>query len=87
MAPPGPDGPRPVDGDLVGQRAAWDGADALVAGLMCSRVAIPGFVFGSFVIGHNSVGLVPLFVAWACTAWTLETRTSEAEAGLAERTR
>jgi hypothetical protein len=26
---------------------------------------------GSFVLGHNSLGLVPLLVAWGATGWDL----------------
>lgn len=27
------------------------------------------WIVGSFVLGHNSLGMVPLFVAWATTGW------------------
>jgi hypothetical protein len=33
--------------------------------------ALPLWVAGSVVLGHNSIGLVPLFVAWAATGWQL----------------
>jgi hypothetical protein len=31
--------------------------------------AFPLWIVGSFVLGHNSLGLVPLFVAWAFSGW------------------
>ncbi len=31
--------------------------------------AFPLWIAGSFVLGHNSLGLVPLFVAWAFSGW------------------
>jgi hypothetical protein len=34
-------------------------------------LALPLWIAGSFVLGHNSIGLVPLFVAWAATGWRL----------------
>lgn len=34
-------------------------------------LVFPLWVIGDFVIGHNSLGLVPLFVAWATTGWRL----------------
>jgi hypothetical protein len=34
-------------------------------------LAVPLWLFGSFGLGHNSIGLVPLFVAWAATGWRL----------------
>jgi hypothetical protein len=34
-------------------------------------LALPLWIAGSFVLGHNSIGLVPLFVAWAATGWKL----------------
>jgi hypothetical protein len=34
-------------------------------------LVFPLWVVGDFVIGHNSLGLVPLFVAWATTGWRL----------------
>ena len=34
-------------------------------------LSIPLWVFASVVLGHNSPGLVPLFVAWAATGWRL----------------
>lgn len=33
--------------------------------------ALPLWIAGSFALGHNSIGLVPLFVAWAATGWRL----------------
>ena len=38
-------------------------------------LAIPLWVVGGFVLGHNSLGLLPLFVAWALVArrWWRET--------------
>jgi hypothetical protein len=34
-------------------------------------LAFPLMLAGSIVAGHNSVGLVPLFVAWAAAGWHL----------------
>jgi hypothetical protein len=34
-------------------------------------LAIPLWLTGSIVLGHNSIGLVPLLVAWAATGWRL----------------
>jgi hypothetical protein len=34
-------------------------------------LVFPLWIIGDFVIGHNSLGLVPLFVAWAATGWRL----------------
>lgn len=34
-------------------------------------LVFPLWVIGDFVIGHNSLGLVPLFVAWATSGWRL----------------
>lgn len=34
-------------------------------------LAIPLWVIGSFVLGHNSIGMVPLFLAWGATGWAL----------------
>jgi hypothetical protein len=34
-------------------------------------LVFPLWVVGDFVIGHNSLGLVPLFLAWAATGWRL----------------
>ena len=31
-------------------------------------VAFPLWIVGSFIIGHNSIGLVPLFIAWAASS-------------------
>ena len=45
-------------------------------------LVFPLWVVGDFVIGHNSLGLVPLFVAWATTGWRLwRGETSEARGG------
>lgn len=32
-------------------------------------LAIPLWILGSFVLGHNGLGIIPLFVAWATTGW------------------
>jgi len=32
-------------------------------------LAFPLWIVGSDVLGHNSLGLIPLFVAWAITGW------------------
>lgn len=32
-------------------------------------LAIPLWILGSFVLGHNGLGILPLFVAWAATGW------------------
>jgi TRAP-type uncharacterized transport system fused permease subunit len=32
-------------------------------------LCIPLWVLGGLVLGHNSLGLLPLFAAWAATAW------------------
>jgi hypothetical protein len=32
-------------------------------------LSFPLWVVGSVVLGHNSIGLVPLLVAWAMAAW------------------
>lgn len=45
-------------------------------------LAFPLWIVGSFVIGHNSIGLVPLFLAWASSSAAL--RAEDAEIGLAE---
>jgi hypothetical protein len=34
-------------------------------------LAFPLWIVGSFVLGHNSLGLLPLFVAWGVTGWRL----------------
>ena len=34
-------------------------------------LAVPLWLVGSDVLGHNSLGLIPLFVAWAATGWRL----------------
>jgi amino acid transporter len=34
-------------------------------------LVFPLWIVGDFVIGHNSLGLVPLFVAWTPTGWRL----------------
>ncbi len=34
-------------------------------------LAFPLLLVGSVVLGHNSLGLVPLFAAWAATGWRL----------------
>ena len=34
-------------------------------------LAIPLWILGSVVLGHNGLGLVPLLVAWAATGWRL----------------
>jgi hypothetical protein len=34
-------------------------------------LAFPLMLVGSDVLGHNSLGMVPLFVAWAATGWQL----------------
>lgn len=34
-------------------------------------LVFPLWIVGDFVIGHNSLGLVPLFLAWATTGWRL----------------
>lgn len=34
-------------------------------------LSLPLWLVGSVVLGHNSLGLVPLFVAWAATGWRL----------------
>jgi hypothetical protein len=34
-------------------------------------LVFPLWILGDFVIGHNSLGLVPLFLAWAATGWRL----------------
>lgn len=34
-------------------------------------LAFPLWIVGSDVLGHNSLGLVPLFVAWAATGWRI----------------
>lgn len=34
-------------------------------------LAFPLWVIGSFVIGHNSIGMVPLFLAWGAQGWAL----------------
>lgn len=34
-------------------------------------LAFPFMLVGSDMLGHNSLGLVPLFVAWAATGWPL----------------
>lgn len=34
-------------------------------------LAFPLWMVGSDVLGHNSLGLVPLFLAWAATGWRL----------------
>jgi hypothetical protein len=34
-------------------------------------LVFPLWILGDFVIGHNSLGLVPLFVAWGATGWRL----------------
>jgi hypothetical protein len=34
-------------------------------------LALPLMLVGSDVLGHNSLGMVPLFVAWAATGWQL----------------
>lgn len=36
-------------------------------------LAIPLWIVGSFVLGHNGMGIVPLFVAWAATGWRWRT--------------
>ena len=33
--------------------------------------AIPFWLCGSIVIGHNSVGLTPMLIAWGITGWRL----------------
>jgi len=33
--------------------------------------AFPLWIVGSVVLGHNSVGLAPLLVAWGATGWRL----------------
>jgi hypothetical protein len=33
--------------------------------------ALPLWIAGSVVLGHNSLGLIPLFVAWSATGWRL----------------
>lgn len=35
-------------------------------------LAIPLWFIGSIVFGHNSLGVIPLFVAWAAAARNLE---------------
>ena len=34
-------------------------------------LSLPLWSVGSDVLGHNSLGLVPLFVAWAATGWRI----------------
>jgi hypothetical protein len=34
-------------------------------------LVFPLWIVGDFVIGHNSLGLVPLFLAWGATGWRL----------------
>ena len=34
-------------------------------------LSLPLWIVGSDVLGHNSLGLVPLFIAWAKTGWQL----------------
>ncbi|HET9544325.1 MAG TPA: hypothetical protein VFO88_01980 [Gaiellaceae bacterium] len=34
-------------------------------------LVFPLWIVGDFLIGHNSLGLVPLFLAWATTGWRL----------------
>ncbi len=34
-------------------------------------LAFPLWIVGSFVLGHNSLGLVPLLLAWGATGWPL----------------
>jgi len=34
-------------------------------------LSLPLWIVGSDVLGHNSLGLVPLFVAWAATGWRI----------------
>jgi hypothetical protein len=34
-------------------------------------LSVPLWLVGSDVLGHNSLGLVPLFVAWGATGWRL----------------
>jgi hypothetical protein len=47
-------------------------------------LAIPGFALGSLALGHNSLGLVPLFLAWSCTAWAADMPTTDTGAALAD---
>jgi hypothetical protein len=35
-------------------------------------LAIPLWVVGSLVLGHNSIGMVPQFLAWGATGWALQ---------------
>jgi hypothetical protein len=41
------------------------------AGAAILALVFPLWVFGDFVLGHNSLGLVPLFVGWATIGWPL----------------
>ncbi len=34
-------------------------------------LVFPLWIVGDFLVGHNSLGLVPLFLAWATTGWRL----------------
>ena len=34
-------------------------------------ISFPGWIVGSFVLGHNSLGLIPLFLAWGVTGLEL----------------
>ncbi len=34
-------------------------------------LSFPGWILGSFVFGHNSLGLIPLFIAWGVTGLEL----------------
>lgn len=36
-------------------------------------LAIPLWIVGGFVLGHNGIGILPLFIAWAATAWQWRT--------------
>ena len=49
-----------VRGDDVPRTTAW-----LLA------VAVPLMIAGSGVLGHNSLGMIPLFVAWGLSGWQL----------------
>jgi hypothetical protein len=44
-------------------------------------LAFPLWIVGDFIIGHNSIGLVPLFVAWATSSAALRGAESPALAG------
>ena len=46
-------------------------------------LAVPLMLIGSDVLGHNSLGMIPLFLAWAATGrhlWQLERSTSKQRA-------